>query len=52
MQAFHPEGDDTLEQVAQGGCGCPNPGRIQGQAECDFGKPGLAVGKPAHGRGG
>ena len=23
---FHREGDDTLEQVAQGGCGCPIPG--------------------------
>jgi len=31
---FHTEGGDTLEQVAQGGCGCPIPGGIQGQAGC------------------
>jgi len=29
---FHTEGGDTLEQVAQGGCGCPIRGGIQGQA--------------------
>ena len=29
---FHTEGGDALEQVAQGGCGCPTPGSIQGQA--------------------
>jgi len=38
------EGGDALEQVAQGGCGCPIPGGIQGQA-------GLMVGDPAHSRG-
>ena len=27
---FHTEGGNTLEQVAQGGCGCPIPGDIQG----------------------
>ena len=32
------------EQVAQGGCGCPIPGGIQGQAGCGFGQPGLVVG--------
>ena len=42
----------TLEQVAQGGCGCPIPGRIQGQAGCGSGQPGLLVGDPAHSRGG
>jgi len=26
----HYLGGDTLEQVAQGGCGCPIPGGIQG----------------------
>jgi len=40
-------GDDTLEQVAQEGCGCPIPGCIQGQAGCDSGQPGLMVGDPA-----
>ena len=44
-------GGDTLEQVAQGGCGCPIPGGIQGQAGCDSGQPGLVIGDPAHGRG-
>ena len=48
---FHTEGDDTLEQVAQGGCGCPIPGGIQGQAGCGSGRPGLLVGDPAHSRG-
>ena len=42
---------DTLEQVAQGGCGCPIPGGIQGQAGCGSGQPGLLVGNPAHSRG-
>ena len=48
---FHPEGGDTLEQVAQGGCGYPIPGGIQGQAGCGSGQPGLVVGDPAHSRG-
>jgi len=48
---FHPEGGDALEQVAQGGCGCPIPGGIQGQAGCGSGQPGLLVGDPAHSRG-
>jgi len=42
---------DTLEQVAQGGCGCPIPGGIPGQAGCGSGHPGLVVGDPAHSRG-
>ena len=29
-EVFHPEGGDALEQGAQGGCGCPVPGGIQG----------------------
>ena len=40
---FHTEGGDTLEQVAQGGCGCPIPGGIQGQAGRGSGQPGLVV---------
>ena len=39
-----------LAQVAQGGCGCPIPAGIQGQAGCGFGQPGLLVGDPAHSR--
>jgi len=41
----------ALEQVAQGGCGCPIPAGIQGQAGCGSGQPGLLVGDPAHSRG-
>ena len=48
---FHTESGDTLEQAAQGGCGCPIPGGIQGQAGCGSGQPGLVVGDPAHSRG-
>ena len=48
---FHSEGGDALKQVAQGGCGCPIPGGIQGQAGCGSGQPGLMVGSPAHSRG-
>ena len=48
---FHSESCNTLEQVAQGGCGCPIPGGIQGQAGCGSGQPGLVVGDAAHSRG-
>jgi len=41
----------ALEQVAQGGCGCPIPGGIHGQAGCGSGQPGLLVGDSAHSRG-
>ena len=44
-------GGDTLEQVVQGGCGCPIPGGIQGQAGCGSGQPALVVGDPARSRG-
>jgi len=44
-------GEDTLEQVAQGDCGCPISAGIQGQAGCGSGQPGLLVGSPAHSRG-
>ena len=48
---FHAAGGDTLEQVAQRGCGCPVPVGIQGQAGCGSGQPGLVVGDPAHSSG-
>ena len=48
---FFTQGGEALEQVAQGGCGCPIPGGIQGQAGCGCGQPGLVVGNPARGRG-
>ena len=44
------EGGDALEQVVQGGCGCPNPGGTQGQVEWGSGQPGLVVGDPPHSR--
>ena len=34
-----------------GGCGCPIPAGIQGQAGCGSGQPGLLVGDPADSRG-
>ena len=45
------ESGEELEHVAQGGCGCPLPGGIQGQAGYVSGQPGLLVGDPAHSRG-
>ena len=48
---FSPRGWWRTEQVAQGGCGCPIPGGIQGQAGCGSGQPGLLVGDPTHSRG-
>ena len=50
-EVFHTESGDALEQVTQGGCGCPIPRCIQGQAGCSSGQPGLVVGDPAHSRG-
>ena len=49
--SFSPSGWWRTEQVAQGGCGCPIPAGIQGQAGCGSGQPGLLVGDPAHSRG-
>ena len=48
---FHTESGVAMEQVAQGGCGCPIPEGIQSQAGCGSGHPGLVVGNPAHSRG-
>ena len=42
---------ETLAQAAQRSCGCPLPGRVQGQVGRGFGQPGLVEGVPAHGRG-
>ena len=50
-EVSYTEGGDTLEPVAQGGCGCSIPGFIQSQAGCDSGQPGLVVGDPEHSRG-
>ena len=40
----------TLEQVAQGGCGCPIPEGIQGEGRSGSRQPGLVVGNPPHSR--
>jgi len=50
-EVFYTEDGDTLEQVAQGGSGCPIPGGIQGPAGCGSGQPGLVVSDPACGSG-
>ena len=44
------EGGEALEQVAQRGCECPLPGKIQGQAGWGFEQPGLEGGVPAYSR--
>ena len=40
---------EALAQVAQRSCGCPLPGRVQGQVGWGFGQPGLVEGVPACG---
>ena len=47
---IHSEGGEALEQVAQGGCGCPIPGGIQDQAGCGSEQPILVVHNPTHSR--
>ena len=51
QEVFHPEGGDTLEHVAQGGCGRPIPGCIQDQPGHGSGQPGLMVGDPVRSKG-
>jgi len=45
---------EGLEQAAQGGCGCPDPGSVQGQVGWGPGQPGIVldmeIGSPACGR--
>ena len=50
-EIFPCEGGEALAQVAQRSCGCPLPGRVQGQVGQGFGQPGLVEGGPAQGRG-
>jgi len=45
-----PPANAGLQQVALGGCGCPIPGGIQGQAGCGSGQPALVVDDSAHSR--
>jgi len=48
---LHCEVGEALAQAAQRSCGCPLPGRIQGQVGWGSEHPGLVEGVPAHGRG-
>ncbi|GAB0206191.1 mitochondrial enolase superfamily member 1 [Grus japonensis] len=50
-EMFYNEGAETLEQVAQRGCGCPIPGHIQGQVGRGSEQPDLVEDVPAHCRG-
>ena len=47
---FQTKDGETPEQAAQGSCGCPIPGSVQGQAGWGSEQPGLVEGVPAHGR--
>jgi len=51
MKFFYREGGETLAQVSQGGCRCPIPGNIQGQAGQGSEQRGLVEDVPAHCRG-
>ena len=44
------EGGEALAQAAQRSCGCPLPGRVQGQVGRSSEHPGLGKGVPARGR--
>ena len=48
---IYSESSETLEQVVQGGCGCPLPRSFQGQAGWGIEQPGLVGGVPAYSRG-
>jgi len=41
---------EALAQVALRSCGCPLPGRVQGQAGWSSEQPGVVEGVSAHGR--
>jgi len=50
-EILYSEGGVALAQVAQRSCGCPLPGRVQGQVGRGSEQPGLVEGVPAPGRG-
>jgi len=50
-EILYREGGETLAQVDQRSCGCPLPGRVQGQVGWSSEHPGLVEVVPAHGRG-
>ncbi|KAK4821047.1 hypothetical protein QYF61_012227 [Mycteria americana] len=47
---FYDEGGETLEEVAQGSCGCPIIGSVHSQVGWGFEHPDLVKDVPAHGR--
>jgi len=50
-ESLYSEDGVALAQAAQRSCGCPLPGRVQGQVGRGFEQPGLVEGVPAPGRG-
>jgi len=50
-EIFYHEGGETVEQIAQRGCGGPIPGDIQDQVGRGSEQPGLVEDKPAQCRG-
>jgi len=50
-EILHCEGGEALAEAAQRSCGCPLPGRVQGQAGQGWEHPGLGEGVPAYGTG-
>jgi len=51
VEILYYESCEALEQVAQGSCGCPLPGSVQGQVGWGFEQLGLVKCVPAHVRG-
>lgn len=49
-EVFPCESGEALAQIAQRSCGCPHPGRVQGQVAWGWEQPGLVEGVPASGR--
>lgn len=50
MFALAEKDGEALAQVAQGSCGCPMPGSVQGQVGRGLEQPGLVEGVAAYGR--
>jgi len=47
---LYSEVDEALAQAAQGSCGCPIPGGVQGQVGWGSIQPDQVGGSPAHSR--
>ena len=50
VQVRFQEDGEAVEQFAQGSCGCPIPGGVQGQTGQGSGQPDLVVGNLVCGR--